>query len=446
MKKEKKIQDKDWVYASLLGYVNTMFHHAYSKVEVMGMEKIPKDAAVIYAPNHTNGLMDALAVLALDNQRKVFVARADIFKNPFQAKCLRFLKIMPIMRVRDGLDEVRKNDETMEKSIDVLKDRVPFCILPEGRHRAKHSLMPLCKGIFRIALGAEEELQNHDLPLYIVPVGIEYGNFFRFRSSILIQIGDPIDVRQYTVGHEEMTRPQVMNEMRDDLTEGLKKVTLAIPDDDLYDATFEICAAVSDWQIRRCVREDKKKGFKPLKAIFDADKQTIAEIQKARAEKPEQMQKIFDLAGQARQLRFEKKISLNSIVAEKKFPYRLWKLLLLVVTLPFTVPSVVLSLPVTGICKLMLKNMKDASFHNSFRFAVNLILWPIFWLIYAIVGFCLFPWQLVLPIIIALLPATMISQDVYKSIRLLLSDIRYKRNPELRNLYNQIRKYYHEII
>ena len=132
MNKMKKIQDPDRLYSLLLGYVNSTFRHSYKTIEVKGKEKIPVDAPVIYTPNHTNGLMDALAVLALDNRRKVFVARADIFKDPFQAKCLRFLKIMPIMRSKDGLDEVRKNDEIMDKAIDCLNDKVPFCILPEG--------------------------------------------------------------------------------------------------------------------------------------------------------------------------------------------------------------------------------------------------------------------------------------------------------------------------
>ncbi len=432
MKPTPKIQDYNPLYAALLGYVNFSFRHAYSQVEVSGMDKIPENGAIIYAPNHTNGLMDALAVLSLDNHRKVFVARADIFRKPLQAKCLHFLKIMPIMRVRDGLDEVRKNDETMEKAIDVLKDQVPFCILPEGRHRAQHSLMPLCKGIFRIALDAEEELEKHQLPLYIIPVGIEYGNFFRFRSSLLIQIGDPIPVRQYTTGHEQLPRPQVMNEMRDDLTAALEKVTLAIPDDEEYEATYEICAAVSNQN-------------KTLLSSFDKNKETIAVLQRTRKEKPEQATALFQLARTARSLRLEKQISLNSIAAEKKFPHRAWNWLALLLTLPFTVPSILCTLPLTGICKWVFSRMSDPSFFNSFRFALHLILWPLLWLVYILIGFSLLPWQLFLPIALALLPASMIAQDTYKSLRLLLSDFKYRRSTQLKKLYDQIRKDYHEI-
>ena len=192
-KENRKIQDFDGLYAFLRHYVDFMLRMAYRRIKYVGLEKVPADGAVIYAPNHTNALMDALVILAMDRKQKVFVARADIFRNPKVAKILRFLKIMPIMRIRDGMDEVRKNTEIIHKSVDVLMDKVPFCILPEGRHQAKHSLLPLSKGIFRIALEAEE-LKNGRLPLYIVTVGLAYGNFLRFRSSVLLQTGEPINV------------------------------------------------------------------------------------------------------------------------------------------------------------------------------------------------------------------------------------------------------------
>ena len=184
MAKVKKIQDFNLAYAILRYYVDITLKLSYRNIRYVGRENIPQDGAVIYAPNHTNALMDALVILAMDRRAKVFVARADIFKIPILAKIFAFLKIMPIMRMRDGLDEVRRNNETIEKAVDVLRDKVPFCIFPEGQHQAKYSSLPLSKGIFRIAFQAQEMMP--DVPLYIVPVGIRYGNFFRFRSTVSV--------------------------------------------------------------------------------------------------------------------------------------------------------------------------------------------------------------------------------------------------------------------
>ena len=272
-KENRKIQDFDGIYAFLRHYVDFMLRMAYRRIKYVGLEKVPADGAVIYAPNHTNALMDALVILAMDRKQKVFVARADIFRNPKVAKILRFLKIMPIMRIRDGMDEVRKNTEIIHKSVDVLLDKVPFCILPEGRHQAKHSLLPLSKGIFRIALEAEE-LMDGRLPLYIVPVGLEYGNFFRFRSTVLVQTGEPINVSAFLKEHKQLTQPEVMNLMKDELTERMKEVILYIPDDEYYDATLDTCAAVINQQVDSWRKEHPGARRHALTTRFAANKMT----------------------------------------------------------------------------------------------------------------------------------------------------------------------------
>ena len=128
----KQIQDDSRLYHFFRPLVCWMFRHSYRHLKYVGEENIPADGSIIFAPNHTNALQDALAVLSINSEHKVFVARADIFRRPIFAKILNFLKIMPIRRKRDGAGEVLQNDETEERAIDVLQDGVPFCILPEG--------------------------------------------------------------------------------------------------------------------------------------------------------------------------------------------------------------------------------------------------------------------------------------------------------------------------
>ena len=114
--RKRKIQDKNGWYDFLRHYVDSTLKLSYRKIQYTGTGNVPSDGAVIYAPNHTNALMDALVILAMDRKPKVFVARADIFKNRTLAKIFAFLKIMPIMRMRDGINEVKKNNETIEKA------------------------------------------------------------------------------------------------------------------------------------------------------------------------------------------------------------------------------------------------------------------------------------------------------------------------------------------
>ena len=238
-KTQKKIQDFNFFYWFLRYYVDFSLKLSYRKIIYVGKENIPQDGAIIYAPNHTNALMDALIVLALDRKPKVFVARADIFKNPTLAKIFTFLKIMPIMRQRDGLKEKKKNQEIINKSVDVLRDRIPFCIFPEGTHNTKHSLLPLSKGIFKIAFQAHEIMP--DMPLYIVPTGLTYGDFFRFRSTVRVEIGKPIKVNDFIKEHSERSGQEQINLMKDLLSKRIRSSILYIPENQEYEATYEIC-------------------------------------------------------------------------------------------------------------------------------------------------------------------------------------------------------------
>ena len=257
-KKEKKIQDYSRAYAILRHYVDAVLKLSYKRIRYTGLENIPTDGAVIYAPNHANALMDALIILAMDPKPKVFVARADIFRNRTLAKIFKFLKIMPIMRMRDGINEVKKNNDTIVKAVDVLKDKIPFCIFPEGQHLAKHSAQPLSKGIFRIAFQAMELMG--DTPLYIVPVGLQYGNFFRFRSTVRVEAGKPINVGEFLKANEHLTPQEQMNVLKEDLSGRIKSLITYIPDDENYNATYEVCAAGMKAQRFAMVKAAKVRG------------------------------------------------------------------------------------------------------------------------------------------------------------------------------------------
>lgn len=234
MKQPKQIQDPNGLYSLLRPTVDGLFRLSTRRYRLIGRENIPADGQIIYAPNHQNALLDALAVLSIDEKPKVFVSRADIHRNPRFKSILRWLKIMPINRMRDGIDNVRHNDVTIEQAVRVLNDGVPFCIMPEGTHRQKHSLLPLQKGIFRIALKAVSSSK----PLYIVPVGLEYGDWAHIWSSLTVCIGQPICVNEYLQQHPELTEPQLILGLRQELTERMQQLILYVPDDEHYEANW----------------------------------------------------------------------------------------------------------------------------------------------------------------------------------------------------------------
>lgn len=441
MVRERKIQDNDRLYNFLRHYVDFMLKHSYRKIRYVGREKIPSDGAVIYAPNHTNALMDALVILALDKKPKVFVARADIFKNPKIAKILTFLKILPIMRIRDGFEEVKKNNVTIEKAVDVLRDRVPFCILPEGTHRAMHSLLPLSKGIFRIAIQAQEIL-GEEVPLYIVPMGLEYGNFFRYHSTVLVQVGNPINIRDFIAGHKGLTEAEEMNILKEELTKRMKEVILYIPDDEFYDATHEICAAVANEQRDIYLKEHPDSGRRSLDTRYNTNKKTLAEIADMRSRDTAETRELLEKADETFHQRNRAGISLNSVTLRHPLLSGLLKIILLIISLPYTLTAGTATLPLTGVCAFLFTKMKDRAFFNSIRMVVNLVLWPVLLIIYAVIAYSVLPWEIASCIVLLLAPASYAAMEIYRLFRLAVSDIRLALHRPLRNNIRAIRRIY----
>lgn len=434
----KNIQDYDWLYSFLRHYVDLVLKLSYRTIRYVGKDRIPKDGAIIYAPNHTNALMDAMVVLAMDSKAKVFVARADIFKNPKIAKILHFLKIMPIMRMRDGRDEVRKNNETIERAVGVLRDKVPFCIFPEGTHQAKYSSLPLAKGIFRIAFQAQELMP--DMPLYIVPIGIRYGNFFRFRSTVRVAAGVPINVAEFRNDCEGLNEQEQMNAMKTLLEERLQDAIFYIPNDENYDSIYEICAAVVKSRVKRAGRDMDGRVLRGLEAHFATNKSTLKLINRIREEKPEEAQRLLTLGHEASTLRRDRKISLSSVSVKNPVLSRLLMTLFMIVTLPYNLVALILTLPIKGLCAFLFTKMKDYAFRNSVRYVVNLVLWPILMIIYSAVAYAVLPWEWALPITLLLLPAPIIAHEAWRLVRLMKSDIRLLCCEELREKYRGIRE------
>ena len=421
----RKIQDKNRYYFWLRCYVDFMFKLAYRRVEYRGKENIPQDGAFIYAANHTNTLMDALAVLAIDKPAKVFVARADMFKHPVILKFLTFLKMLPINRIRDGRESLAKNEEINDIVVDVLHDKVPFCIMPEGTHHTKHSIMPLKKGIFRIALQANDRFGN-EMPVRIVPVGIEFGHFFRYRSSILVQVGEPINVTQFIEEHPGLNTNHQMNGLREELSDRLKKLILHIPNDVHYDATLELVQLYGKEQ-----QQKLKLKADTLSNRFTAAKETIKNVATSLQSKPQETQELLDRADEFSRQRHAIGIGMTSVLKSHIRWSLIGKMLAILLGLPFFIFSAVATSPVTLLSIWLCSKFKDGAFHNTVRYLVALPLLPIFLLLAGVIIGIVFPWIWGLVFALLLFPSFFFLHDYLRWVRLLLSDIKWLKHKEL---------------
>lgn len=222
----------------------------YKNIIIKGKENLPKDGSMIIAPCHQNALMDPLVVLTAIGQPTVFLARADVINNPTFARFFYFLRILPVYRIRDGKENLSKNADIFEQSKNVLLDEVPLCLMAEGRHNDKHQLLPLVKGMFRIA--GETQKALGDKPLYIIPTGIDYDEYERPFSNAVIQFGKPIPVQPFMEQYIEK-EPVALNMMRDALATELSPLMLDIKNKQFYNEIYTLCNACNSK-----VREENK--------------------------------------------------------------------------------------------------------------------------------------------------------------------------------------------
>ena len=223
-----KIWERNRGYTALRPYVDLCTRLSYRKFRIEGT--LPESGAVLIAPNHCNTLMDALVVLRSRRRATVFGARADIFEQKTVAAILRFLRILPMVRRRDGIRNVLRNYEIFDEVDEVLANNVPFCMFAEGRHRPMHSLLPIGKGIARIAFASAAKR-----PTVVVPTGIDYTDFFHYRGDVVLRFGEPISVNDFLAAHAEDGEAVQYQAFRDELFQRISGLITYLPDDEHYE-------------------------------------------------------------------------------------------------------------------------------------------------------------------------------------------------------------------
>ncbi len=355
----------------------------YRKIIVMGAENINPDDHLIFAPNHQNALMDALAVLFTHKGQPVFLARADIFKRKAIASFLYFIKILPVYRIRDGFSSLKANDEIFLKTIDVLKNKNGLVILPEGDHAGFRRLRQLKKGICRVAFQADEAT-GFQLKIKIIPVGIEYSNYSRLRQVLTVVYGKPIEVSEYYQLYKESPE-KALNDLRDRLSTEIKKVMVHIESEDDYEAIDELRSIING-------RYSDNIKFPKLYR----DRNLIDKLNRLKISDPQTYNKICSLSLQVKKKAKELNITYR-LLEKKKHPlgWLIAGLAGLFLTFPVWLFGNIFTLTFLSLPELQIRKTKDLQFHSTIRFGISLALAFIFLPVYLIVSLLIFsPWWL----------------------------------------------------
>jgi len=347
----------------------------YRKIIVEGLENIPKNKPIIFAPNHQNAVMDPLAMIFSTNKQPVFLARGDAFNNRTIAKIFAVLKILPVFRQRDGIEQLKKNEAIFQKSVDVLKNNNAFCLFPEGQHNPQRFLRPLQKAIPRIAFQAEEQT-NYELDIKIIPTGIYYEDKTKALSILHIHYGKAISVLDYVEAYKE-NQQKAMNALKIEMSKKIKPLMIDIQDKENYELIEDFLTIyIPNYLKTNNLKNTQKNKFNSGKKIIEIVSDKIKEDQNFTENISKAISNIKNII-KTKNISLEDYIK-NNISCENV----LFKLIISILFLPvFLFASIINFLP-QQIAPYVSKNMlKDPQYIGSVKFVVGGIIFPIYYLI-----------------------------------------------------------------
>jgi glycerol-3-phosphate O-acyltransferase/dihydroxyacetone phosphate acyltransferase len=162
----------------------------FRQVEVVGAERIPRGVPLMILANHVNNLIDPMVIMAFVGGRPRFLAKSTLWSHPVVAPLLLLVAAIPVYRRLDRAP-LSRNLHTFARARDVLAAGGTVAVFPEGGSHNEPGPLPLKTGAARIAL--EAEARHGALGLRVLPVGLVYEDKERFRSRVLVQVGEPID-------------------------------------------------------------------------------------------------------------------------------------------------------------------------------------------------------------------------------------------------------------
>ena len=195
-------------------------------IRINNKELLKIKGPVLLATNHPNSFLDAIILDTLFEEPIYALARGDAFKNKKNDAILRSLKMLPVYREREGTENLQLNYNTFDDCIDIFKKEGIVLIFSEALCENEWHLRPLKKGTARLAVATWQK----DIPLKILPVGINYSSFHLFGKNVHINFGDFIEQKHPAFADNE--NGKLLIDINTAIQQQLQQLVYEIPKED----------------------------------------------------------------------------------------------------------------------------------------------------------------------------------------------------------------------
>ena len=202
----------------------------YSKTKILNRERLKFKGPAILISNHPNTLMDPFNVALYMRRQVNFLANASMFNTAFTNWLFSNLYCVPIQRSTDKGAEHVKNEESFDRCDQFLAGGGVLWIAPEGGSVMARNVRPFKTGTARIGFSAENR-KAFELNLPIIPVGISYSNPEKFRSAVVVNVGEYIYPKDFQTSYKQDSR-QAVRELTQTLEKKVRSLAIHIEEED----------------------------------------------------------------------------------------------------------------------------------------------------------------------------------------------------------------------
>lgn len=164
------------------------------KIVINRKEMLHEQGPLMIAANHPNSFLDAIIISSLFKSPIYSLARGDAFVSKFITKILRSFNMLPVYRVSEGVENLEQNYTTFDSCKKLFEGNKIVLIFSEGRCINEWHLRSLKKGTSRLALNAWQ----NNIPLKILPLGINYSSFRFFGKNVFLNFGNIISKKDFS--------------------------------------------------------------------------------------------------------------------------------------------------------------------------------------------------------------------------------------------------------
>ena len=359
----------------------------FQRIEVTGLEHVPRDTPVIFVLNHPNALVDPVFLLCLAPRRVSFLAKAPLFRYPVIGYLVKSLDSLPVYRRQDEGQDVTKNEETFVAARKLLAKGGTIGICPEGVSHDEPGLRPIKTGAARIALAAIStgEVKN----LKIVPAGLYYTSKTSFRSSALLYFGNPLSVSPVQLEPDGSPPRDAVRQLSQQIETSLREVIL---DARHEEARQTIARAERIFSAETQQRDDKDS----LKDELRLQQRFIKAYSILEGHQPDRLRRL-----EQRMIRFEEELNQAGVDAEElSAPSSTWSVfgsiikrsLLFLLMLGPALIGTVAHYPAYRLGGYLATKFSRAQedIISTIKIISAMLLFPLTWLVLAVVGYWIF--------------------------------------------------------